>query len=521
MRETWSLQGARLWWTLALLTTMVAAWIPLAPVLAPLVDFERFTAMLDGRTALLLWRSVWMSTAAGLLAIVIGWPYALIAFRTRVPGSGLFRVLLPLPLLLPPLMVAQAWYGLTGMTGAWASVFTFGLCYAPLPGLLVARALAQQPAAAHETALLLGPRFACGEMLRISLLPALIGGCFAFLFAAADFAVPDYFATVGDLFHVYAAEIFGHSRNDDFTAGATASLPLVLLGLGMLLACGAMQRRQLRHETGRGRHAGVMELGRTPWFGTLFLTVVLVLLLIAPLGRILYETGLQGPLSERTWSEVSGKAFEAALTRGRDDIVRTLSYSGLAGVICLVLAPLWAHLLLKMRSWWRIFLMVLVTLPLLVPSVALGFGSILAFNRPGWEDFYLSILLPALLVAGRFLPIAVWILLDRMSRVPETQEDVAALAGMSYLKRLFRYRLGPIRSSWWLAAGLVVAFGVRELDFAILLPAANQSAAVRYYNALHFSRDNFVAAYGLVLALILFLPVLLAAWWRNLKSNQA
>lgn len=477
--------------------------------------------MLDSRTSMLLWRSVWMSSAAGLVAILLGAPYALMAFRCKVPGAALFRLLLPLPLLLPPLMVAQAWYGLTDMTGAWASVFTFGVCYAPLPGLLVARALSQQPAAAHETALLLGPRFAIGEMIRISLLPALIGGCFAFLFAAADFAVPDYFATVGELFHVYAAEIFGHSRNDDYTAGATASLPLVLLGLGMLLACGAMQRRQLRHEIGQGRHAGVMHLGKASWSVSMFLTVVLVLLLFAPLARIVYETGLQGPLSERTWSEVSNEAFTAALTRGRDDIVRTLSYSGIAGLICLGLAPLWAHLLLKTRSIWRILLMILVTLPLLVPSVALGFGSILAFNRPGWEDFYLSILLPGLLVAGRFLPIAVWILCDRMSRVPDTQEDVAMLAGSSYLQRLFRYRLGPIRSSWWLAAGLVVAFGVRELDFAILLPAANQSAAVRYYNALHFSRDNFVAAYGLVLAIILFLPVMLFAWWRNLKSSNA
>lgn len=515
------MKGGRPWWGLALLASLIAAWVPMAPILAPLVDFERLGQMLDARTAMLLWRSVWMSSAAGLLAILIGAPYALMAFRLKAPGTALFRLLLPLPLLLPPLMVAQAWFGLTGMTGAWASVFTFGLCYAPLPGLLVARALSQQTAAAHETALLLGPRFAIGEMIRISFLPALIGGCFAFLFAAADFAVPDYFATVGDLFHVYAAEIFGHSRNDDYTAGATASLPLVLMGLGMLLACGALQRRQLRNEIGQGRHAGVLTLGKTSWSVSLFLTVVLVLLLCAPLARILFETGMQGPLSERTWSEVSNEAFTAALTRGRDDIVRTLSYSGLAGMFCLILAPLWAHLLMKSRSFWRILLMILVTLPLLVPSVALGFGSILAFNRPGWEDFYLSILLPALLVAGRFLPIAVWILLDRMSRVPDTQEDVAALAGAGYLQRLFRYRLGPIRSSWWLAAGLVVALGVRELDFAILLPAANQSAAVRYYNALHFSRDNFVAAYGLVLAVILFLPVMLFAWWRNLKPSNA
>ena len=36
-----------------------------------------------------------------------------------------------------------------------------------------------------------------------------------------------------------------------------------------------------------------------------------------------------------------------------------------------------------------------------------------------------------------------------------------------------------------------------------------------YDNALHFSRDNLVAALGIVLALLLFLPVMLHAAFRN------
>ena len=58
-------------------------------------------------------------------------------------------------------------------------------------------------------------------------------------------------------------------------------------------------------------------------------------------------------------------------------------------------------------------------------------------------------------------------------------------------------------------AGLVAVFSFRELDLAVLLPAANASAAVRYYNALHFARDSFVAALGILMAFLLFLPVAL------------
>jgi lipopolysaccharide/colanic/teichoic acid biosynthesis glycosyltransferase len=66
---------------------------------------------------------------------------------------------------------------------------------------------------------------------------------------------------------------------------------------------------------------------------------------------------------------------------------------------------------------------------------------------------------------------------------------------------------------------LVAVFAIRELDLAVLLPAANASAAVRYYNALHFARDHFVAAFGLLITLLLFLPVAIHALFS--KPNDA
>ena len=65
-----------------------------------------------------------------------------------------------------------------------------------------------------------------------------------------------------------------------------------------------------------------------------------------------------------------------------------------------------------------------------------------------------------------------------------------------------------------------MVFAVRELDLAILLPGANQSAAVRYFNALHFARDGFVAAFGLLIAILLFLPAMLYAAWTSLRRRD-
>jgi iron(III) transport system permease protein len=506
---------------LATVVTLIAAWLPLMPVLAPLINLPKLADVLDARTAGLLWQSLWMSAGSAIGAILLGGSFALLTVPFVFPGSGFLKLCLPLPLFLPPLMTAQAWFGLTGMSGPWATVFTFAVCYAPLPGLLVARALSLRPASSSASAELMGPGFARGELLRLGFLPAITGGALVFLLAAADFAVPDYFATVGELFHVYAAEIFGHSRSDDAFAGATASLPLVLLCLLVLAGAVVLREKQRVQEVDAKDAAAPRPLGGGASALALSLGVALLaLLFLLPLGRILWETGMQGPESTRSWMEVSGQAFQDAVTRGRGDILRTLGYSGLAGLICLAIAPIWAHALLHGSRRRRILLTIGLALPLLVPSVAMGFGAIVVFNQPWLDGFYRSIFLPALLVAGRFLPLAVILLAERMARVSATGEEAAALSGMSYARRLFRIRLAPQRGAWLLAGGLVLAFGMRELDFAILLPAANRSAAVRYYNALHFSRDNFVAAYGLVMALILFLPWVLAAAWGNLRQGK-
>ena len=510
-------------WTLVAMVTiyyLLKDWSRLRRWLLPLVRVDLLPGLLDARTAGLLGRSLWMAATGGTGALLLGWSYALLCTRLALPAGGLFRLLLIFPLLLPPLLVAQAWYGLTGMSGPWAAVFTYAVVYAPLPGLFAARALDLQAASAHEAALLVGPRLALGEMLRGSLLPAVSGALLAALFALSDFAVPDYFATVGELFHVYSAEVFGYSRSEGFQAGASASLPLVGVGLAALLLLVRLQERQRVHEGDVERPAAPLAAG--PWKTplALLLCALLGLLLLAPLGRVVYETGMQGPESTRGWGEVSATAFREAVAAGRGDILRSLGYAGMAGLFTLLLAPLWAHALLRAGRRLRRVLLVALCIPLLVPSVALGFGGIVAFNRPWLDGFYTSLFLPALLVAGRFLPVAVLLLYDRLRRVPATQEDAAALAGVAYPARVFRVRLGPQRSAWLLAGGLVVAFGIRELDFALLTYAANSSAAVRYFNALHFSRDNLVAALGLILALILFLPVALHAAGRALGGQR-
>ncbi|TAH38668.1 MAG: hypothetical protein EYC70_04680 [Planctomycetota bacterium] len=516
------LRAAWPWWLLVVSLTAAASWLPLLPTLGALFSADGWNALRDPRLGALFLRTLWLSALASGIAMGLGVPYALLATRTNVPGAALFALLMPLPLLLPPLLIAQAWHGLTGMDGQWAAVLCLGLAGAPLPALLTAHALARQAAGAHEAALLCGgPRFAAAEMLRSAWPAALLGGVLAFLFAAADFSVPDYMSFLAEeKFFVYSFEIFNRSREADFRGGAAAAAPLVLVIALLLYASLHWRDAWSGAERAAARPAPRLRVPAGRW---LLLTAALAgaaLLLLLPLGRILYDTGMAGPAATEAWLQRSARAFSDALARGRGDLLRSLQTGALAGALVLLLAPWWAAQLLRLGRRRQRLLFLLLALPLLAPGVGFGMGAIVVYNRDLFGGFYDSALLPPLLMAGRWLPLAVFLLAERLQRVPANQEEAAQLAGAGYRLRLFRYRLGVQRPAWWLAAALVAVFAVREIDLAILLPAANQSAAVRYYMALHAQRDNFVAAFGLVMALVLFLPLMLEAAWRGARARD-
>ena len=66
---------------------------------------------------------------------------------------------------------------------------------------------------------------------------------------------------------------------------------------------------------------------------------------------------------------------------------------------------------------------------------------------------------------------------------------------------------------------LVFVLALRELDAAILVPAANHTVLFRLYNAVHFGRDDFVAALALLVLFFVALPVALHALFARRRME--
>ena len=160
------------------------------------------------------------------------------------------------------------------------------------------------------------------EMLRLALPGACLGTAFAFLFIASDFAVPDYFATVGDKFSVYAGEVFHQFRDQNWNQGARAAAPLLALGLFILgLAWLVDWKFGNPHQGGKINTPQRLKLQEWNPFWlvlfALFAWLSISLLILIPLGQLIWESGAAGPLAEGSWLQRSQTAFADAFGRGR------------------------------------------------------------------------------------------------------------------------------------------------------------------------------------------------------------
>jgi iron(III) transport system permease protein len=498
--------------TLTSCAAVVFAFVGLAPIALMLarVGPDDLAGAVHGRSALLLLRTLCVGGGSALVAVVLGMPYGFLVSRTDLPGARFLRTLGILPLLTPPLVLAMTLTASTGARGGLAIPFVLGLGTFPLVALYTARALERIDGRMEEAALLAGGRRAVLRIqLPLALPSAAAAACFAFVLAINDFAVPDYVSSIGTKFPVYADEVFASWRSAKDTGRAVAAaLPIVLLTLLALLPALHLARSgRLVSLTGDFRRPEPVTLGRSCPLALTFVALVLALAVALPLGRLLWEAG-GGPRGFA--AQHLRAAFARALDLGRSNLRSSLFFASGAALACLPVALVLGHALARMGRWNRAAGMIVIV-PFAVPAILFGIGSIALWNRPLTAGLYDSGWMAVVLLAGRFAPFAVLALASATAMLDPRLEEAARLAGAGSLRRLGWIVAPALLPALLGALLLVFVLALRELDAVILVPAANSMVCFRLYNAVHFGRDDFVAALALLVVFFVVLPGLLHA----------
>jgi thiamine transport system permease protein len=428
------------------------------------------------RTGRVLWFTVWTSTVATTLAVLLGLPAAYVLHRLRFPGRALVRTALLVPFVLPTVVVGLAVRELISSSGPLGLLDLDGTPAAILIGLVffnvavVIRTvgvawegLDRRPG---EAAAALGatPLQVFRTVTLPALRPAIVSAAsVVFLFCATAFGVVLVlggvrYSSVETEIYLLTADLL------DLPAAAALSLVQMLAVVVLLVVVGRLRAvpdptvRRVAAAPARPRPRDLPALAVTA------LTLGLVALPV--LALVLGSVRRDGDWTFAHYRALSGSA---------DGLLQVSVTHALAASLRIAVDATWMSLSLglvvafvvtrKVRSAAgrraRTVLDGFFMLPLGVSAVTLGFGFLIALDQPPL-DLRASPLLVPIAQALVALPLVVRTLVPVLAGIDDRQRQAAASLGAGPLRTLLTVDLAVVWRPLLAAAGFAFAVSLGE-----------------------------------------------------------
>lgn len=473
--------------------------LPLGKLLQRGLRAETFTWIFSNSQAL---RALGNTLRTSLLVAVLsggfGLMLSLLIERHRLPGRALLRILIMLPLVVPPHILALAWLswlGTRGLLSRWIAagfgwervpwtlygevgiVLLLTVFALPVAYLTVSAGLTRLPRHLEEASQLEGATpFQIARFVTLPLLrPHLLAGMMlAFLASAGNFGITALLGIPGR-FLTLPALIY--QRVTSFASGgleqaAALSLLLGLVAVVALLVQYVLNRNseQVESQLERRRLAALGPGGRllagVVWTAAVFMAIgPFLALLITSLSSAYGAPLTFDNLDFRHYRVVLGEL--QAVPRA---IRNSLLLASAASLISAFLATLLGYILLRLRRTAAL-LQLLVDLPYVLPGIVFALGIILAWLPspiPGVR-IYGTLWLLGLAYVGHYLAFALQPIQAAWRQLDAKLEEAAQLDGANLFQSI-RWVLLPILAPTVLVAMLLVFLSaVSEISLSALL----------------------------------------------------
>jgi molybdate transport system permease protein len=196
----------------------------------------------------------------------------------------------------------------------------------------------------------------------------------------------------------------------------------------------------------------------------------------------------------------------------------TLNLASITSCLLLLLGIPIAALLFRFRSNFTLILESIVTLPLILPPVVLGFYLLIFFSPQSFVGAlidrtlgyrvvfsFLGLVIASIIYS---LPFMVQPLLAGFRSIPKITHEALATLGKSYLQSLIRVYLPMLKPQ--IAIGALMSFTHTLGEFGVVLiiggniPGETKVASIAIYEAIETLDYNMAHRYALVLFLISF-----------------
>jgi len=430
-----------------------------------------------------LWFTCWQALASTALTLLLALPAAFVFARLDFPGKQVLRAVVTVPFVLPTVVAGSAFLALVGHGGlldqlwgvrldttVWAILlahvfFNYAVVVRTVGGLWAQLDLRQE-----EAARMLGasPLRAWRQVTLPALAPAVAAAALmVFLFTFTSFGVVQILG--GPAFSTLEVEIY-RQTSEVFDLSTAAVLTLVqFAAVGAILAVHAWTVR--RRETAlrlvdpkvtarRPRGAGQRAL-----LAGVLLTIAL--LLVLPLA-VLVRRSLDAPGFGyyRALTRTDGGTFLVAPVHA---VWTSLQYAVAATAIAVVVGALAAAALAR-RDAGRLVrgFDALLMLPLGVSAVTVGFGFLIALDKPPLDLRQSWILVPlAQALVGA--PFVVRTMLPVLRAVDVRLREAAAVLGASPWQVWREVDLPLVRRALLVAAGFAFAVSLGEFGATVFI----------------------------------------------------
>lgn len=430
-----------------------------------------------------LWFTTWQALASTALTLLIALPGAYVFARFDFPGKQVLRAVVTVPFVLPTVVVGTAFLALVGRGGllddlwgvrldttVWAILlahvfFNYAVVVRTVGGLW-----AQLDPRQEEAARMLGAsRFAAWRTVTLpALAPAVAAAALmVFLFTFTSFGVVQILG--GPTFSTLEVEIY-RQTSEIFDLSTAAVLTIVqFVAVGAILAVHARTVR--RRETAlrlvdpsvtarRPRGAGQWTL----LAGVLASVLVLLLLPLAVLVQRSFDSPDFGYYRALT-SEDGGTFLVAPIAA----IGNSLEYAVAATAIAVVVGGLAAAALTRPDTGRLVRgFDALLMLPLGVSAVTVGFGFLIALDKPPL-DLRSSWILVPLAQALVGVPFVVRTMLPVLRAVDGRLREAAAVLGASPWRAWREVDLPLVRRALLIAAGFAFAVSLGEFGATVFI----------------------------------------------------
>jgi iron(III) transport system permease protein len=360
--------------------------------LANFISYAKTPALLQS-----LWNSLWVSVVVTAIAVPLAFGFAYALTRSRMKFKPVFRGITLIPLLAPSLLPAisliywfgnqgalKGWFGLDQIYGAPGVVIAEVFAVFPHALMILVTALTTADSRLYEAADSMGTSTR-RRFFTVTLPGAKYGlisaALVVFTLVVTDFGIPK---VIGGNFNVLATDIFKLViGQQDFQRGAVVALLLLapaVLTFGVDRFVSAKQTAML---TAR---AVPLRPKRAPWFDALMTAycALIAILVLAMLGMAIFASfasfwpyNLQPSLRHYAMG-----LFDAEVAEGFFNSLRMAAGTAVFGtalVFCGAYLLEKTHGAAPLRSGVRLLAM----LPMAVPGLVLGLGTIFFFNAPG------------------------------------------------------------------------------------------------------------------------------------------